>query len=126
MLQKNIPGKEADYYAVSGTDVTLSIDPLLKGLRERIENSIKYGPGPLSLAANDYIAECKAFFKNTPTDVWLKIDSALNQFAGKLISDNQTTVKEVKTLSTLGVIIFTALFCTVFGVVSYLMIPLLN
>lgn len=126
MLQKNIPGKEADYYAVSGTDVTLSIDPLLKGLGERIDNSRKYGPGPLSDAAEDYMSECKVFFKNTPIDIWMKIDSNLRQKAEGLIKSYQSEKKEGKPFGVIGVVVFTALFCTAFGIISYLMIPLLN
>ena len=125
MLQKNISGKDTDYYRIENGSVMLSITPLIDELNNRIKSESEYGPGFFDVTVNRYIDECEKFFKKAPTSVWQEIKSEITRRAPNVIKSHQ--VKDnVKPMGMLGTIVCTALACTFFGVTSYLMIPLLN
>ena len=77
-----------DYYSVDGNEITLSIETLLGGLAERLNNEKEYGPGLFDIATTDYISECANSFKKTPKIAWLKIKSDLTTHAHYIISSN--------------------------------------
>lgn len=123
MFQKNISGKDTDYYTMNGDSVSISINPLISGLYERMNQGI--GCGLFEAAAKEYISECESFFKKSPAEVQIKIKEELTAHAKNFKPDSGVEYNK-KPAGILTTIITTAIFCTAFGVAAYLMIPLLD
>lgn len=123
MFQKNISGKDTDYYTMNGDSASISINPLIYGLHERMNQGL--GCGLFEAAAKEYISECESFFKKSPDEVQLKIKEELIAKAREFSQESKPEDNR-KPIGIFATIIIIALVCTFFVVASYLMIPLLD
>ncbi|HFI6264112.1 TPA: hypothetical protein ACGRTO_004533 [Escherichia coli] len=124
MFELNIPGKADDFYTIDGGNISLSIDPLINGLEERINNEYSYGPGFFDVAVDGYIADCERMFNKAPEQVWLKVKKELSDNAKRIMS--QLPVDDSKPTGVMKTIIAASLIFILFGAACILMIPLIN